>query len=64
MPSLPPQPPPVAQPRFLGGGLGGGPATTTASVTPYVPAGAAMSFAERSQGRDGTAQFLNGRGLY
>ena len=65
MPSLPPQPPPVAQPRLLGGGLGGG---STASVTPYVPAAAAMSFADRSQGRDegrdGTAQFLNGRGLY
>lgn len=62
MPSLPPQPPPVAQPRFLGGGLDGG--GSTASVTPYVPAAAEMSFADRAQGRDGTAQFLNGRGLY
>jgi len=56
---MPPQPPSVAGPR-----LGGAPARAPGNyVSPYVPA-AAMSFAETREGRDGTDQFLNGRGLY
>lgn len=55
MPSLPPQPPPVGGPRLL---------SANAAVTPYVSAASAMSFAATSEGRDGTDQFLNGRGLY
>jgi rare lipoprotein A len=57
MPSLPPQPPPVGSPRLSV-------AASNAAVTPYVSAASAMSFNADLEGRDGTDQFLNGRGLY
>jgi len=57
LPSFPQQPPPVRGPRF---------ASATASDAPSPPPAVtpAMSFAEPSDGSQGTAQFLNGRGLY
>jgi len=52
-PAFPPQPPPVGNPSFA-----------SAAVSDAAVPSRAMSFAQASNGVDGTAQFLNGRGLY
>jgi rare lipoprotein A len=55
-PAFPSQPPPVRNPRFASA------ATNDAAREPGPVQ--AMSFAGTPSGRDGTDQFLNGRGLY
>ncbi|MFZ0422994.1 MAG: septal ring lytic transglycosylase RlpA family protein [Xanthobacteraceae bacterium] len=70
IPSFPPQPPPVRNQRFAS-------ASPTATATDDMPVSSpgraslssavssqAMSYADAPDGASGTAQFLNGRGLY
>jgi rare lipoprotein A len=57
MPSLPPQPLPVGSPRLSIS------ANNSSYVSPYVPAAAAMSFANSDPSHPG-ADLINGRGLY
>jgi len=56
VPAFPQQPPPVGNQRFA--------SASADDVAPSANAAPALSYAETSDGSDGTAQFLNGRGLY
>jgi rare lipoprotein A len=70
IPSFPPQPPPVRNQRFASAS----PAATATDALPVSSPGQAvpspgvssqvLSYAETPDGSSGTAQFLNGRGLY
>jgi rare lipoprotein A len=58
---FPAQPPPVTYPRLASAAVGDDPPSPVAAQT---VAAQTMSFAGTPDGVDGTAQFLNGRGLY
>ena len=65
IPSFPPQPPPRRNQQFASAS----PSSTATDVMPAsspspIGASQAMSYADAPDGANGTAQFLNGRGLY